>query len=67
MSAKQEQLAELLAAGADIRQKRQAVREAMADLRAAQKHLDTLLGEGTVGQTRLPFKRPDDEPKSEVG
>jgi hypothetical protein len=61
-----EQLAELLSAGAVIREKRQAVRNARAELRDAQKHLDSLLGEVEAGQTRLPFK-PKDDPKSEAG
>jgi hypothetical protein len=62
-----EQLAELLAARADIREKREAARQARAAYLAAVRHFDSICDEVEAGQGRLSFKRKDDEPKSEAG
>ncbi len=62
-----DQLAELLAARAECREKREAWRAARAEFEAARKHVEALLDDLEGGQGRLPFDPSAKHPKKPHG
>jgi len=56
----------LVAAGLDMREKRELVRQARAAFTAARKRFDALFADIASGQSVLPLKQKP-EPKSEAG